>query len=763
MSRAPLWRAVAAFVIVVTAALLTVTVSPRLGLDLRGGTQLVFETRDSPTAKADAEATDRALDVLRRRADALGVVDPTLVRSGERRIIVELPGVLDPRQAAQVIGRTAQLTFHPVLGQADPATPTPGAASADGTGAAGGGAGQILADESGRRLRLGPVAITGDGVSDAAARNDPQQGPAWFVTVDFRDAAAWQRLTGEAACHDPGDDRRRVAIVLDKEIISSPQVDTSVPCRTGIPGGSTQITGSFTHQQAQDLAVLVKGGALPVPLALIEQRTVGPTLGAEAIEASAEAAVAGVLLTALFVVAVYRLSGLLAAVALATYGLISYAALVAFGATLTLPGLAGFVLAIGMAVDANVLVFERAREEYGRAPGRGLRAALDAGFRNAWSAIADSNITTLLAAGLLFWLASGPVRGFGVTLAIGVLASLVSAMLITRVLAHSLVGRVGPRLSGLATQGRVRTWIAEREPRLMSRGRRWLALAAAGLVLAVSGPVLHGLNFGVEFTGGRLVEFTAAAPVSAETARRSVAEAGHPAAVVHASGATVSVRAGQISADDVARIERSLDRDLGQVTKQRDELIGPSLGEELRRNALVALAVALAAQLLYLAVRFRWTFGTAAVLALVVDTAAVVGVFAWLGKPVDGVFLAAMLTVVGYSINDKVVVFDRVRELWQARRGDRFADVVNAAILQTVPRTVNTGLGALFILVALAVLGGDTLRDFALALIIGIVVGTASSSFVAGPLAIELERFSSQPPPEPPRPRARREGTGAVV
>ncbi|GII62321.1 protein translocase subunit SecDF [Sphaerisporangium krabiense] len=748
MSRAPLWRAVAAFVVVATALLLTVSMSPRLGLDLRGGTQLVFETRDSPTAKADGEATDRALDVLRRRADALGVVDPTLVRSGERRIIVELPGVLDPRQAAEVIGKTAQLTFHPVLGQADGS----------------GGAGQVLADESGRSLRVGPAAITGDGVGDAAARNDPQLGLGWSVTVDFRNAAAWRDLTGAAACHDPGDPRRRVAIVLDNKIISSPQVDPSVPCRTGIPGGSTQISGSFTYQEAEDLAVLIKGGALPVPLDLIEQRTVGPTLGAQAIEASAKAGVAGVLLTALFIAVTYRLVGLLATVALAAYGLISYAALLALGATLTLPGLAGFVLAIGMAVDANVLVFERAREEYARAPRRGLRAALARGFAGAWSAIADSNITTLLAAGLLFWLASGPVRGFGVTLAIGVVASLVSAMLITRVLTHLVIGRTGPRLSGLATQGRVRTWITRRAPDLMTPGRRWLALAAALVAVAVCGLVAHGLNFGIEFTGGRMIEYTATRPIGPEAARQAVTEAGHATANVQTSGTTVSVRAGQISADDVARIEQALDARLGEVTKQRDELIGPSLGEELRRNALVALAVALGAQLVYLAFRFRWTFGAAAVLALVVDVAAVAGLFAWLGKPIDGVFLAAMLTIVGYSINDKVVVFDRVRELWQADRRARFPAIVNAAILQTVPRTVNTGLGALFILGALAVFGGDTLRDFAIALIVGIVAGTASSSFVAGPLAIELERTSKRPPPQRPAPRTRRrEGTGAVV
>ncbi|WP_084965082.1 protein translocase subunit SecD [Thermoactinospora rubra] len=753
MSRAPKGRAAVACALLAAAFILAFTQSPRLGLDLRGGTHLVFETRDSPTVTADGEATDRALDVLRRRADALGVVDPTLVRSGERRIIVELPGVLDPRQAAQVIGKTAQLTVHPVLGVADAAD------NADGR------SGPVLADESGQRLRLGPAALTGDGVSDAAARTDPQQGPGWFVTVDFRDAEAWQRLTGRAACAPAGDPARRIAIVLDNEIISSPQVDPSVPCQAGIPGGATQITGSFTPQEAENLAVLIKGGALPVPLTLIEQRTVGPTLGAQAVEASAKAGVAGVILTAVFIVAVYRIVGLLAAVALAAYGLISYAALLALGATLTLPGLAGFVLAIGMAVDANVLVFERAREEYGAAPRRGLRAAVERGFGRAWSAIADSNLTTILAAGLLFWLASGPVRGFGVTLAIGVLASLVSAMLITRVLAHLVIGRVSPRLSGLGGVGRVRTWVTARDPDLMRRGRLWLGAAAVLVAAAIAGLAWHGLNLGLEFTGGRLVEFATTRPLDPDVARQAVAQAGHPTAVVQASGEAISVRAGQLSADDVVAIERALESRAGEVTKQREELIGPSLGAELSRNALIALAVALAAQLGYLAVRFRWTFGVAAVVALAVDAAVVVGAFAWLGKPVDGVFLAAMLTVIGYSINDKVVVFDRVREVWATRRGSPFAKVVNGAILQTVPRTVNTGLGALFILAALAFFGGDSLRDFAIALILGIVTGTVSSALVAGPMAVELERLSTQPPPQPsqPRVRRRREGSGAVV
>ncbi|GAA4204893.1 protein translocase subunit SecD [Streptosporangium oxazolinicum] len=758
MSRAPVVRAVAALAVIATSLFIALTMSPRLGLDLRGGTQLVLETRDSPTVKADAAATDRTLEVLRRRADGLGVADAPLARSGERRIIVELPGVQDPTKAAEVIGKTAQLTFHPVLGVPDPAAGTQPKKDE-----------RILPDESGGPLHIGPAALTGDGVSGAEAGIDAQQGSGWFVTVDFRDSgrAEWAELTGQAACNQAGDPKRRIAIVLDSKVIVSPQVNEGVACDVGLPGGSTQITGTFTSEEAANLALLIKGGSLPVPVEIVEQRTVGPTLGAAAITASAQAAVIGIVLTALFIVVTYRLVGLIAAFALACYALISYAALVGLGATLTLPGLAGFVLAIGMAVDANVLVFERAREEY--AAEQKFRGALEKGFRNAWSAVADSNITTLLAGGLLFFLASGPVRGFGVTLSIGVIASLITAMVITRVLAQWAVSLRAvssrPRLTGLSDIGRVRTWLNARRPDLMSRRAVYFTVTCVLVAASVAGVAVRGLDFGVEFTGGRLVEYSTSTPMTADAARELVSGAGFPNAVVQSSGEDISVRTGQISPADVVRIENALESGGGQVVKERDELVGPSLGDELRRNALIALGVALAAQLAYLAFRFRWTFGLAAVLALVADAAIVVGAFAWLGKPVDGVFLAAMLTVIGYSVNDKVVVFDRVRELWGARPKTSFAEVTNTAILQTVPRTVNTGLGALFILAALAVLGGDSLTDFAVALLIGIVVGTLSSALVAGPLAIVLEKRKPGAPPRPKRrgPAPAREGSGAVV
>jgi SecD/SecF fusion protein len=768
-----------------------VTTPARLGLDLRGGTQIVLETQDSPTVTADRESTDRAVEVLRRRVDALGVAEPSLTRSGDRRIIVELPGVQDPREAAETIGRTAQLTFHPVLGIEAP-TPTPSPSPTDGatpsptdgatpspspspTDAAGDGE-IVVEDEDGQPLRLGPAALTGDGVDSAQASIDQLTAGGWFVTVDFKGSgrSSWEQLTGEAACAAPGDPTRRVAIVLDDQVISSPQVDPSVACDVGITGGSTQITGSFTAEEARELAALIRGGALPVPVEVIEQRTVGPTLGAAAIDASAKAAVIGVALTALFIVAMYRLLGGIAVVALGGYALISYAALVALGATLTLPGLAGFVLAIGMAIDANVLVFERAREEYAAAPRKGLRTAVATGFAKAWSAIIDSNVTTLLAAGLLFFLASGPVRGFGVTLSIGVIASMVSALVVTRVIAEWAVSRKAvsarPDVTGVSTVGRVREWLTRRNPDLIMRhGRRWLAGAGIVLVLAAAGIGFRGLNLGVEFTGGRLVEYSTSSPIDVEDARSVVADAGFPRAVVQESGEdNISVRTGDLTNDQEFEIRRLLEEASGgEVTKQRDELIGPSLGDELRTKALIALAVALAAQLLYLAVRFRWTMGAAAVAAMAHDVLVLVGVFAWLGKPVDGVFLAALLTVIGYSVNDAVVVFDRVRELWSADRKPGYPRTVNTAILQTVPRTVNTGLGAVLILGALAFLGGDSLTDFAVALLIGIAVGTYSSMFVAGPLSTELEKRSPSPPPvpkkSPVRSRVDRDSSGAVV
>ncbi|MFC7326675.1 protein translocase subunit SecD [Marinactinospora rubrisoli] len=866
-------RGVISLVIVVAAFGAAWFVPPKLGLDLSGGTQIVLETRDGEDGtEANAENTDQVVEVLRQRVDRLGVSEATMSRSGENRIIVELPGVQDPTEAAEIIGQTAQLTFHPVVGvapsggtgvQAPPGTgaadapadnanaPSSHAAapasSSDEQGGDGsdGGAGDLseeelqqllggqsgtgapadqaadpedvaltLPDDQGQQLQLGPAAINGDAVSSAEAGLDQYQ-TNWMVNVSFQGEGrdAWKELTGQAACNDPNTPQRRIAIVLDDQIISSPEVQTDVACDVGITGGSTSITGQFDQESANDLAVLIEGGSLPLPVQEIQRQTVGPTLGAEAIKASFIAGGVGLLLTALYICVTYRLVGFLASLALACYTLIAYAALVGLGATLTLPGLAGFVLAIGMAIDANVLIFERAREEHQRqervyatnksagmvdateaetaqaeagvlsrrrrrAIPPNLHKAFVTGTERAWSAVLDTNITTLIAAALLFFLATGTVQGFGVTLGLGTVASMISALVIARVFVEWAVRRKvvrnHPAISGISRISKVRAWLVERNPDLMKRSALWLGITGLVVVVAVAGMVIRQPNFGVEFTGGRVMDFTVSEPISVNDAREVVADAGFPEAVVQESGdGDIAVRTGQISDAEAQQIQDALGEEAGNVDRVSDELIGPSMGNELRNKALFALVAALVLQMAYLAWRFRWSFGLATMLALAFDLVLVIGLFCWLGKPIDGVFLAALLSVIGFSVNDSVVVFDRVRDEWAHDPKSPFRRIANNAILHTLPRTVNSGIGALFILATLAIFGGSSLTDFSIAMLVGLVSGMLSTIFVATPLAIWLQKYDRTPPPHVVREKktkqrrelrtAREQSDGAVV
>ena len=730
-------------VVSIGAAVYVVLNNPvNLGLDLRGGTQVVLEAQDTAEVTVDSDVTARTLEVLRRRVDAFGVAEPTLQVSGDRRIIIEMPGVDDPDAALEVIGRTAQLTFHPVL-ESVPTGTEPQTEDA-----------LVLPGEPGEDLVLGPTAVSGDQVESAQAIFDTQGSGLWVVSINFlpEGEQQWAELTAEAACAPLGDPTRRIAIVLDESVISSPGVAQSVQCNVGITGGETVITGNFDEETAGELALLVRAGALPVPVEVIEQGTIGPSLGEAAIEASLQAALIGAGLTILYMIAYYRLIGVVAAISLVVYGLLSYAVLVWLGATLTLPGIAGFVLAIGMAVDANVLVYERAKEEY-RAKSS-IGGALAAGFQRAMSAIADSNVTTLIAAILLFFFAAGAVRGFGVTLTIGVLVSMFSALVVTRVLLEllmrfkSLEGR--PGLMGMTVGRRLQDWLKNSGLNLFAKPNRWLVISAILIVLALAGIFARGLNFGIEFQGGRLVEFATTEPVDIDQLRQDLADNGLSSSLIQGTGeGNIVIRSAELDPAQEQVLEETVAAIGGDVSVVREQFVGPTLGEEIRNRALIALGLALLVQLIYLAIRFRWTIGAAAVISMFHDVIIVIGLFAWLGKTLDGVFLAALLTIIGYSINDSVVIFDRIREKMAERPGEPLGPIANEACLQTVPRTINTGLGAILILVSLFVLGGDTLSDFALALLAGILIGTYSSVFTAAPLAVVLEDRYPRPLPEP--------------
>ena len=739
-SRLSWWRLIFTIAVIGAAVFVILQQPLRLGLDLQGGTQVVLEAEDTADVTVDADVTARTLEVLRRRVDALGVSEPTLQVSGDRRIIVELPGVDDPEQALDAIGRTAQLTFHPVV-ESVPA----GSVEGDGQ--------LVLPGDPGEDLVLGPTAVSGDQVVSAGPLFDGQGSGQWVVTINFDPdgGEAWTDLTAEAACAPAGSPERRVAIVLDSQVISSPGVALDVPCDVGITGGSTIITGGFTEQEATDLSLLIRAGALPVPVTVIQQSTVGPSLGESAIQASIEAAIIGAGLTILYMIAFYRFMGVAAALSLIAYAGISYAVLAALGATLTLPGVAGFVLAVGMAVDANVLVYERAKEEH-RA-GLGVFDSITAGFKRAATAIADSNITTLLAALLLIFFASGAVRGFGVTLSVGVVVSLFSALIVTRTVLElmTLTPRLesSPRVMGLTTGGRLNDWIELSRPNWLGNWKRWLIVSAVLVAVALSGVFISGVAFGVEFQGGELREFSSDQPFELDEVRAALADQGLNEAVIQETGdGTVIVRTTAIDEAAEAALGETM-QDLGENVEQvRSEFVGPTLGNELRSRALIALGIALFVQLIYLAIRFRWTIATAAVVSMAHDILILIGLFAWFDKTFDGVFLAALLTVIGYSVNDSVVIFDRIREERAKRPEEPIEVIANDACLHTIPRTINTGLGAIMILVSLFVLGGDTLADFALALLIGILVGTYSSVFTAAPLAIAMEKRWPAPPPE---------------
>ena len=757
----PLAAVVLVIVALVAATVAALLLPPRLGLDLSGGTQITLQAVPEPGQHIDGETMDHTIEVLRRRIDTLGVTEPTLQRSGSDRILVELPGVTDPSEAVAVIGRTARLTFHPVLDpdfenlpefevdendapvvDADGRLLTdPGTPLRDGM--------ELRLDEQGQPVALGPAAFTGEGVSGANVEFSQTGGVAgqnMGVSVSFRGEGrrAWEQLTGEAACHPNTSPARRIAILLDGEVLSSPGVVDEIRCGVGITGGATSITGSFSEEEANELALLIRGGALPVDIEIAEQRTIGPTLGEEAISSSVLAALIGLALTLIYMVAAYRLYGLIAGIGLAFYGLLAYATLLAIGATLTLPGLAGFVLAIGMAIDANVLVFERAKEEH--QAGRRSRQATDVGFKKALSAVVDSNVTTIIAAVVLLLFASGAVRGFGVTVTIGVAVSMFTALVAVRaalaLLLRSEKLAKRPNLLGLNAWAGLRRAIENSSLDLMKHARLWLGVSIVALLIASAAFVVRPVSWGLEFTGGQLVQYQVSEEVDIPALAQTLDDRGMPQAIVQlVDGDQVAVRTGEIDEAQKQTIVDAIDEVGGEVTIIQEEFIGPTIGSELRRAGIIALSLALTGQLLYLAIRFRWTYGVAAVVAMFHDVVILLGVFVWLGKTFDGVFLAALLTVIGYSINDSVVTFDRIREQRKDNPKDPLSAVANRAVLATFPRTLNTGMGALFILSALFFIGSSTLSDFALALLLGTTVGIYSSLLVASPLLVIAERF----------------------
>ena len=577
--------------------------------------------------------------------------------------------------------------------------------------------------------------ITGDRLVNAQAQLDPlTNGP--MVTFDL-DRAGGRKFGEETQKHI----QDFMAIMLDGRVEGRPPVIESRIDRNG------RITlGGKTMQEAQDLALTLKAGALPIPLKIVEEGQVSASLGSDSVRGGIVAGVVGTALVVLIMLGYYALSGAVAVGALALYVLLALGGLAGFNATLTLPGLAGLILSIGIAVDANVLIFERMREEI--AHGKSVRLAVDEGFQHAMPAIIDSNLATVLTALFLFQFGTGPVKGFAVTLIVGIMASMITAVFVTRTF-YLLWLKHSTNASTLSL-GRIRLF---RDANYDFIGLRRYAygLTAAIILPGLLVLAIRGLNYSIEFTGGTQLRVqTKSADVGRLRAGLD-AEGVHGAEIQQFGSAGVyviraRVEQGAKDADNTQitarEVRRALDKVLGagQYTVLRTEAVGPKVGGELRQRAFLAVFLSFFAVMAYLAYRFEWRFGLAAIVATAHDIIATIAFIGVMKLEVSLVVVAGVLTMVGYSLNDTIIIFDRVRENLKKNQRVGFADILNRSINETLPRSILTHGTTLSTLLALAIFGHEVIRPFALVMFFGVFTGTFSSIYIAAPVLMWIEQ-----------------------
>ena len=694
-------------------------------------------------------AVEQSLEILRNRIDQFGVAEPVIIRQGTDEIVIQLPGVKDPKRALKLLGDTAQLEFKVV---------------ADATGLNLAGliataknnkqwqegesmtklnralAGQLpdntslyFEKETNKQtqqetlipiLLENKVLMTGDMVKDAQVRiggnfNEP------YVSLDMtsRGGKVFAHITEKNV-------NRRMAIVLDEVVRSAPVI------RERILGGSAQISGTFTHEEAADLAIVLRVGALPAPVDIIQNMTVGASLGQDSINKGLSSGVFGALIVLGFMIIYYRLSGVVANTALILNILLLFSGLAILNATLTLPGIAGVILSIGMAVDANVLIFERMREE--SAIGKSVRSSIEGGFGKAFLTIVDSQVTTLITALALFMFGTGPIKGFAVTLSLGIIFNLFAALFFSRLMFDCLNYKKPmkklnfmqfikkPNLDYLKIKNITYTISA--------------VLVGIGLIAFIQ--ITRGqANLGVDFSGGSLLQYQAKEQFTMAEVRDAF----------HSQGMTeVNLQEVENERRLIVKIKRSdkVVAGLGDkvesiLTSQMPEKgfslesqseIGSSVSSDMRNKAIQAIMISLAGVIIYLAFRFDIKFGLAAAAATFHDVLVVLGICYLLDIEITLLIVTALLTLAGYSLNDSVVVFDRIRENLNKPDSPSLANAINNSINQVLSRTIVTSLTTGIVLSSLFFLGGAVIHDFAFALLAGVVVGTYSSIFIASPL-----------------------------
>ena len=702
----------------------------------------------------ESNAVNQSLEIIRNRIDQFGVAEPVIIRQGSNEIVIQLPGVKDPERALKLLGDTAQLEFK-FVAETEGVNINKLIAQATDSGQ---WSGKWQESDEVRKLnRLltntlpantsiffekevdkqtgletsqpilleNKVLMTGDMVKHAQVRiggsfNEP------YVSLDFtsRGGKVFATLTEKNV-------GRRMAIVLDGVVKSAPVI------REKILGGSAQISGSFTHEEASDLAIVLRVGALPAPVDVISNMTVGSSLGRDSIQKGLMSGIFGALMVLGFMIIYYRLPGIIANFALALNILFLFSGLAILNATLTLPGIAGIVLSIGMAVDANVLIFERMREEI--AIGKSVRSSIDSGFGKALWTIVDSQVTTLITAMALFLFGTGPIKGFAVTLSLGIIFNLFTALFCSRLVFDSLTAKRAIK--------KLKFMQFAKQPNLDFMKIKTITFSISGVLVFIGllafFQILRGsANLGVDFSGGSLLQYKAEQSFTMAEVRKAFHDNGMENVSLQevenenrlmvkvkkseAIVANLGEQVNQIFANELA--------DKGFYLESQSE-IGSSVSAVLRNKAIQAILISLAGVIFYLAFRFDISFGLAAAAATFHDVMVVLGICWLFNVEITLLIVTALLTLAGYSLNDSVVVFDRIRE--NMRKVERFkltTAIINVSINQVMSRTIVTSLTSAMVLLALFLFGGSVIHDFSFALLTGVLVGTYSSIFIASPI-----------------------------
>jgi len=685
-----------------------------LGLDMIGGVSVVLEAETDATGAELKSIMEQVQAIMERRVNEMGLSEPTIAIENENRIRIELPGAQNAQEAIETIGKTAKLRF-------------------------------MTAD--------GNFFLDGEHVNSASASQyqgyETSLMGYYCVNLDFDSEAqsAFEKATrsivnGEIKSNYNWLNDNCIAIFLDEECISYPGV-TQV-----ISSSQCQITGTFTQSEASNLAALIRGGSLPVSLKEIQTEIVGPTLGLNAAQKSVVAGVIGIALVFAIMFVMYRILGLVADIALGLYVLIVLWILVAFNAVLTLPGIAGIILSVGMAVDSNVIIFTRIKEEI--ALGKSVRVSLQSGYKRALGTIVDSQVTTIIAAIILYEFGSGSVRGFAMTLLIGIVVSLFTAVVVSNLLTSLLADIKSfndPSKFGVTVVGEKETEVKYNF--IAKRKLSYIASASILLIGLVTG-LIRGFNMGIDFTGGTMLQLNMGKEVIIDEVQNAINEYDLNASVLYAGSENEKIIIKTVKVlDNETRqqVANDVREYFGLETAENEfieqaGLIGPSVGEQLKSNAFKSLGLACIAMLIYIAIRFEWRFGIASILALCHDSLLLLAFYGLLHIQINSPFIAAILTVIGYSINDTIVIFDRIRENMSYAKKQKIEKLIEISVTQSISRSIMTSVTTMLAIIPLIIMCGSSIRSFSIPIMIGVVGGTFSSIFIAPALYYDIQRLT---------------------